>query len=166
MDSIFYWKLFNFAVFLTILIVLLRRPLRDFWKIRANEIGFHIEESMKLRREAEEGLSHCQAKMNQIEQETRTLIASLSDEGNLEKQHLKKRAEIFIERLKEDSKRQVEQEVRKTKELIKKEMARLTIEYAEKAIVEKMTPQDQKRLMDDYLKQLQEQKDTVQGGLS
>jgi len=121
---------------------------------------------MKLRREAEEGLSHCQAKMNQIEQETRTLIASLSDEGNLEKQHLKKRAEIFIERLKEDSKRQVEQEVRKTKELIKKEMARLTIEYAEKAIVEKMTPQDQKRLMDDYLKQLQEQKDTVQGGLS
>ena len=163
MDSIFYWKLFNFAVFLTILTVLLRRPLKEFWKIRANEIGFHIKESTKLREDAEDKLKACQDKMAQVSQEIDTLVADLKEEGDLEKKKLQERAQEFAKQLKKDSQRQVDQEIRRVKEVLKEEIARLTVDQAQKIIAEKMTPEDENKLMNQYLEQLQEQKTTSLG---
>jgi F-type H+-transporting ATPase subunit b len=156
MDTIFYFKLFNFAVFGTLLFVLLRRPLRDFWKIRANEIGFQIKESVDLREKAEAQFKVSHENVERIDFEMQGLIKQLREEGDLEKKKLKEKAEVFAEHLVEDSKRLIDQEVRKTKELLRAEVARLTEHYARMAIQKDMNPDDEKRLINNYLNELQQ----------
>ena len=155
MDTLVYFKLLNFTVFIVLLYVLLRRPLREFWEIRAQEIGFHINEAHQKRVTAEAQLKEHQKKLVQLEQEMAAVIEQFKREGTLEKEKLREKGESLARRLHADSTRLIDQEVRKTKVLLQEELARLTVQWAEQMYLEHKTSQDDDRLVEKSLRQLQ-----------
>lgn len=150
-----HWRIFNFAVFLGILIFVLRKPLSQFWKSRAHQIQFQMDESRNLRVQEEERYGALSRRLKGIETEVKDLVGTLLEEGDLEKSRMVAEAERYATKLKSDGEKIAAQEVRKAREILKEETVRLSVELAEKLIQDKIGSADQKRLAEGYLARLE-----------
>lgn len=155
LSSGMHWKLINFFLFVAGLIYLLRKPLKEFWLTRSETIRTDLDESTRLAREARAKYDQLEKRLSQINAEAETLIRSIDQEGELERQQMIREAEGLQKRFKSDSERIAEQEIRKAQEALKKQTARLSLELAERLIREKMNEEDQSRITQSYVSELE-----------
>ena len=152
------WQIFNFVVFLVVLFFALRKPVKEFWASRSHQIRFDMEEAERLRREASERHGALQSRLSRIEKEISELIRSLEDEGEMEKKVMTQEAEKLSQKIKQDTERIAAQEVRKARETLKVQAVQLSVEMAERLIRENVRESDQRRLSENYLKELEEKR--------
>lgn len=153
-----YWKIFNFLVFLSVLYFVLRKPVKEFWLSRAHQIGFEREEATRLREEASRRHDEMKKKMVGIEGEMRELVRSLEVEGELEKKRMVEEAGHLMRRLREDTERIAAQEVKKAIQSLKAQAVELSVELADRLLRENVHEKDQKKIVERYLQELEEER--------
>lgn len=153
-----HWRIFNFLVFLSILTFVLRKPVKEFWLSRAHQIGFEREEATRLRQEASRRHDEMKKKMAGIEGEIRDLIRSLEAEGEFEKKRMMEETERLARRLREDTERIAAQEVKKAIQTLKVQAVELAVELADRLLRENVNRGDQKRMVERYLQELEEER--------
>jgi F-type H+-transporting ATPase subunit b len=156
-ESGMHWNLINFAIFVGVLFFFLKKPVKEFWASREGEIRFAIEEAERVSREAKNQYDDLKGVLARLDAETRALILSLEREGEMEKKQLTDDGLKRAERLKQDSRRIIEQEERKARETLKEQAASLALETAQKMIQENFQDQDQTRIADQYIAGLERQ---------
>lgn len=149
------WSVINFVIFVGVLFFVLRKPVREFWAGRSHGIRFEIEESEKLKRQAGKRHEELQKRFSRIEAEAKGLIQSLELEGEMEKKRLIEESERLSRRLLEEGERIAAQEVRKAVEILKTQTVALSIEMAERLVKERVDENDQRRLSEKYLAELE-----------
>ncbi len=150
-----HWKLVNFVLFVGGLFYFLREPVKKFWITRSQTIGSNIEEARRLEKEAQERIREIEKRFAHIHQEAETLIRSLDERGELEKKQMIQEAENLSKRFKQDADLIADHEIRKTRETLRAQTARLSIELAERLIREKITDADQERFSKEYVTYLE-----------
>ena len=149
-----YWGI-NFLILTIVLLYFLRKPAKEFFASRASLIRENIEHARALKANAEKKYQEYENRLKSIEKEMQDLIGNLKKDGELEKRRLIENAEQQAANLKSNSERVLQQELRKAKEDLKKEAVSLATDLAEDLIRKNVTPEDQGRIVDQYLDKME-----------
>jgi len=145
----------NFAILAGLLFYFLRKPAKDHFASRATLIRTRIQQAEELKSHAVQKYNEFESRLKSIDRETQDLIANLKHDGELEKRRLVEMAEKQSVQLRETQEKIIGQELRKAKEELKQEAINLASDMAEKLVRENMTPEDQNRVVGQYLDRME-----------
>ncbi len=152
----FLWQVLSFIVLVVVLSILLKKPMRAFLLKRQGDIRNILEQSAKKRAESQGYFAEWDRKLNVMNREIEALHASIAQEGESERKRIIGRAQEEGERIRKQAEIIAEQEVKKARLALKKEMVNLSVELAEKLLRESIQPNDQERLVKEYIGKVRE----------
>ena len=133
----------------------LSKPLNDFVALRAEKIRDELDEAQRARREAEERLSQFKEKAAGIDAEIEELRQKTCSDIDHEQKILLEEARQAAEHIRTHARDTIHLEVSKAKADLHTEAVRLAGEIAEDLILRNVSPEDQKRLFSEYVKEME-----------
>jgi F-type H+-transporting ATPase subunit b len=149
--SMLLWRVVNTIALLALLIYFIKKPLVSFFTERKAKIERDLAEAVELRQKAEELIKEYQTKLAGMEQELEKMRGELQKAAEGESLKVISNAEKMATAIVESAKIAAEQEVRKAKITLKDEAVTMAVEMAESLIREKISDDDRKRIVEDYL---------------
>ncbi|MBP1724193.1 MAG: synthase subunit [Deltaproteobacteria bacterium] len=150
------WQIIAFVLLAFFLAKMLKKPLGAFLVKRKEQIRGSLDQASKKENEARKLFGEWEKKLQALNQEVRDLHESIRKEGEEERQKIVERAREEAERVRKQAQTIAEHEVKKARMALKKEMVDLSLEMAEKLLREKIQPQDQERLVREYIGKMRE----------
>jgi len=150
------WQIISFILLLILLTLFLKKPLRSFLKQRQEGIKDSLDQAAKKETASRDLLGEWEKKLNSLNQEVADLKERLSREGERERQRIIERAEEEGERIRRQAQMVCEQELKKARAALKKEMIDLSLELAAKVLQETIQPKDQERLAKEFIRKVGE----------
>jgi F-type H+-transporting ATPase subunit b len=150
------WPVANFIIFVGILYYFLNQPLRDYLATRSSAIRKDLVEAAELKATAHSQLATIEQKLQALPGELTALRARGAEEIKAEDQRIAAQAAADRDRLLEQTRREIELQVRLAKKEILEHAADLSVQLATERIKKEVTPADQDRLVDRYLSQVKE----------
>jgi len=150
------WQVVAFALLVFLLAKMLKKPLGGFLAKRKEEIGNTLDQASLKEAEAMKVLGDCEKKIESLGREIQDLHETIRREGEEERKRIIDRAGEESERVRKQAEIIAEHEVKKARAALKKEMVDLSVELAEKLLKETIQPQDQERLVREYVGKMKE----------
>ena len=150
------WPVANFIIFVGVLYYFLNQPIRDYLASRSATIRKDLVEAAELRAAAQAQLASIEQKLQALPGELIALRARGADEIKAEEQRIAAQATADRDRLLEQTRREIDLQVRLAKKEILEHAADLSVQLATDRIKTEVTPADQERLVDRYLSQVKE----------
>ena len=151
-----FWQIISFVLLLFLLTNFLKKPVRIFLKKRQEGIRNSLEQSAGKKEESRKQFENWEDKLNLLRQEVADLHQKIFQEGEAERRRIIERAEDEGNRIRQQARVVAEQEVKKARAILRKEMVDLSVELAEKLLKEATQPQDQGRLVREYVEKMRE----------
>ncbi|MBA4418091.1 MAG: hypothetical protein C0392_09300 [Syntrophus sp. (in: bacteria)] len=148
------WKILNFAVLVGILIKFAGKPLKEYLVNRHNAVKEKIEEAERLYRDAGDLKKEYEAKLARLDEEIDAFKKKIVEETESEKRKMLDEARSFASKIQEQARLNYEQELKEVKGRIREEITRLALNRAEKLVVEKLTKNDNDRMVEEFIEKL------------
>lgn len=148
------WPVANFIIFVGVLYYFFNQPIRDYLANRGTAIRKDLVEAAALRSEATAQLSEIEQKLEALPGELDRLRTRGAEEIAFEEQRIAAQAAADRERLLQQARREIELQVRVAKKDILEHAANLSVQLATERIQKEITPEDQSRLVEQYLDQM------------
>ena len=145
------WRTVNFVIFAGILYKLAAKPIKTFFASRKVEISTELQDLETEKIKILKALKEAKAQLAAVAAEREQIIQQYIAEGEAEKAKIIEKAEQSAQRLKEMATMTIEGETKKAAAELKKEIVDTAVKLSEQLIKEKIVPEDQQRLVDDYL---------------
>jgi F-type H+-transporting ATPase subunit b len=145
----------NFAVLVGLLTMLFGPKLRKFLVTRHDTIKRDLEEGRRLREEALRKLKEYETKLAGVDAEVAKLIAEIRRSAEDEKARIIADAEAHAAKVKRDAEDRIAAELDRARRLLEREVVDAAIAAAAKIIKDSATPDDQKRMVDDFIGDVQ-----------
>lgn len=145
----------NFALLVGLLVYFLRKPVIQFVASRSAQIRTQVEEAAAMKREAEAKLKEFEQKLRDFEKEAKELIENARLEGESLKTRIIENAQKTAERMIKDADATVQANVNEFKDQIRRETIEKAIQLAESTIRERLSDEDQRRFINDYVQKVQ-----------
>ncbi len=142
---------FNFACLILLLYFILRKGLNARFKNRKEALETALKEAEEMKASAEKALADARAKINALDREMSKLRGEIIDTGKSESTHILEQAEKQSERMRNDAKAMVEQEIARMAHGIRQDVVEEIIKMAEQRVQEKVESTDHSRIIGDYL---------------
>ncbi len=149
-----WFRVLNFGVLAVGLFFLLRKPLSEALRSRIDGIKEQLEDLENQKQAAEKKLAEYNEKLFELEKEAETIVAEYIKQGNEAKARILKEAEVTAEKLQAQARRNIEHEFDQAKQQLQAEILETSLAKAEKIIKEKISTDDQNRLVDEYLEKV------------
>lgn len=150
------WPVVNFSILMFILIFFGKKPLGDFFKGRTASIEKSLKDAAEAKALAEKTLLEVKERLDNTDNEIEQIIEAARKSGQKEKEAIIAEGEHLKEKIIEQAKANIDFELQKAKEALKSDAALMALELAEKQIKDKLGQSEQKALIDDYIKRLEE----------
>lgn len=150
------WPVANFIVFVGVLYYFLNQPLKDYLATRSATIRKDLVEAAELRSTAASQLAAIEQKLHALPGELSALRTRGAEEIKAEEQRIAAQAAADRDRLLEQTRREIDHQVRLAKREILEHAADLSVQLATDRIKHDVTPADQDRLVDRYMSQVKE----------
>jgi len=148
------YRVMNFAVLVIGLFLILKKPVSQALGGRIQGIKEQLEALEEKKKAAEAKLAEYDAKMAELDKEAETLLAEYIKQGEDAKARILKEAEVAAEKLKEQAGKNIEYEFLQAKAELKAEIVEKALAKAETIIKEKISSEDQEKLVDEYLEKV------------
>ena len=148
------YRTINFLLFAFIIVKFAGKPLVNALRQREEKIKVTMDQLEKEKEKARQVYLEYEAKLAQLEKEKEKIIQEFIAMGEREKEKIIEMAKKTAEQIKESAKKAAEQEVKSVKEQLRAEVAEIAAELAEEVIKKNFTPQDQKKIVEEYLTKL------------
>jgi F-type H+-transporting ATPase subunit b len=145
------WRTVNFVIFAGILYKLAAKPIKMFFAGRKEEISTELQDLETEKITILKALKAAKAQLAAVAAERDQIIQQYIAEGEAEKAKIIQKAEQTAQRLKDMAAMTIEGETKKAAAELKKEIVETAVKLSEQIIKEKIVPEDQQRLVDDYL---------------
>jgi len=149
------YRVMNFVVLAALLVVLLRKPLSQALNARIRGIQDQLADLEKKKKEAEAQLAQYNERLLLLDREAERVIEEYIKQGNEAKARILQEAKVAAERIEEQARKTVAHEFEMAKEKLQAEIFDKALAKAEDIIKRNITPQDQERLVDEYLKEVE-----------
>lgn len=146
-----WYRVLNFTVLVAGLVFLLRKPLAQALRSRIAGIKEQLEDLEAQKKAAEKKLIEYNQKLSDLEKEAENIVAEYIKQGNEAKARILKEAEAATEKLQAQARRSIEHEFEQAKQQLQAEILEKSLLKAEEIIKEKISADDQNRLVDEYL---------------
>ncbi|MCL2103096.1 MAG: ATP synthase F0 subunit B [Syntrophorhabdaceae bacterium] len=148
-------QIINLAIFVSVLIYLLRKPISSFLKERSEMMRKAIEDAAFAHTEAMQKLKAMDDRMALLSEEVAKLNARMESESVLEAQALRDMANAEIARINAQAEFSGRQELKKALVELRQEASELVSEAAEEIIRKSLSAQDQERLVRENIEEIE-----------
>ncbi len=152
--GIMIWTLVVFAISLFVLNKAVFPRIRDALDARQRKIEESIEAAEQTRQEAEQLLAEYRERLQEARQQAEEIVARASKAAEAVDKRAREEAEAKREEALEKTRRDIEAETRRAIAEIRREVAELTVEATEKLTRKTLTEEDQRRLVEEALEEL------------
>jgi F-type H+-transporting ATPase subunit b len=153
--GLFIWTIVTFLVLLTLLAKFAWRPLLEALETRQSAIRKSLDDAQQ----AKEELERLHVESGQIIQRARNdaeaVIAQSRSDGDRLREELKQKARAEADHIVKNAERQIQLETSRALEQIRREAIDLSVMIASKIIKRNLSKEDNEKLIDDALKQVE-----------
>lgn len=146
--------LFNFAVFIGILVKFAGPKLATYLRTRHDTIKEQLEEAARLRLEAEKKLAEYTTRISAVDAEVKTLIEEIRAESEAEKEQIRQQAAAHAAAVKRDADARVESEIARARLVLEREVVAAAVSAAERVLRSRTEPADHARMFDTFVTSL------------
>lgn len=147
----FAWRVANFLILLGILYWLMWKKMKSFFSGRREGIKASLEEAEVVKADAEKKFKEYDEKIKKAEEEIQGIAAMIKAQGEEEKKRIIADAGRAAEKMKEDAKARMDQELKKAKNELRLEASELAVQLAEDILKKKVTKEDHEGMVREYL---------------
>ena len=148
-------QILGFLIVLWILKLFAWKPLLKMLDDRRNKIIGDIEAAENTRADADKLLDDYNAKLKDIEAEARSKIQDAVSEGNKIAAEIRENAREEAHKIVEKSREELARDVAKARVQLRDDMIEMALKSAEKVINIKLDDSEHKRMLDDFLKDVE-----------
>lgn len=149
------WKILNFAILVGLLVWFAKKPLQEFLKKRTEAIEKTLTEAREAKALAEKALAEVEERLRLKDKEVQEILSRSRASGEREQGLLAEQGEQMKVKILEQAKNNIEYELRLAKESIKAEAVEIAMELAEKRLKEKLTKEEQIKLIEESLARME-----------
>lgn len=149
-------RLANFLILFGGLGYLLKQPLANYLHGRGTYIRRELVEAEEMRGRARQQIEEVDAKLRALPAELEALKSRGAEEVAAEEARIRQAADIERERLREHTRREIEQQLRIARQALRREAAGLAVDAATARIRRSLTPDGHLRLVDRYAEQVRD----------
>lgn len=153
----FLYRCMNFAILLTVLILILRKPLGSALKGRVEGIKEELADLESKREEARRQYAEIEKRLADAVGERDAILAEFRQQGEREYEKILANAKLLAERIKSQAQFTIEQETAQAKAELRKEVAELSAGVAEDLLKQNINADDQARLVGEYMTKVQQE---------
>lgn len=128
------WRFFNLAIFVGILIYLVKTPLSNAFKAKRETIRAELIKAEEEKQTALAQLTATEAKLVNLDAETQTVRARAAQEAEVEKTRISEQTEFEISKLREQATSEIERKNQQLRTELRKFSAEESIRLAEEKI--------------------------------
>ncbi len=147
----FIYRIMNFVVVVGVIVILVRKPLKAGLASRTEQIKEELEELEAKREEARREFALMEQRLADAAGERENILAEFRAQGEREMAKIIASAEETAIRIKDQASFTIEQETAMAKAELRREVAEMSASLAEDLLKEKITADDQTRLVGEYL---------------
>lgn len=149
-----YWgfQFINFAILVILLFKFLAKPIKNYLAQRREMIEKSIKDSQEAKELALKALQEVEEKLKLKDQEVQDILNSAKNIGEQEKLKIIQETDKLKEKIMEQAKTNIEFEIKMAKDALRLEAAELAIQLSEQKLKEKITPEEQERLLQESIK--------------
>ena len=148
------WTLLLFVISMVVLAKLAFPRITQALDKRQHAIEESIDHAERIRHEADELLEEYKARLTEARQQADEIIERARRAGEAHERESEAEAQDRREKLMEQARRDIEMETRRAIQEIRREVADLTVMATEKVTRKVLTEQDQQRLVEEALSEL------------
>lgn len=145
------WTLIAFGVTMFVLGKFAFPKIAEVLEERANRVNQEIDAAERQRKEAEELLAEYRERLKEAREQADDIIARARKAGEVAQAEAVAAGRSKHDELVESARKDIEAETKRSLEQIRKEVADLTVLATEKVARKSLTPEDQKRLVEEAL---------------
>jgi F-type H+-transporting ATPase subunit b len=149
-----WYRVMNFAVLALALFFVLRKPASQALNSRIKGIAQELEELESKKAAVEKQLAEYNTQLARLDQEAEKIVASYIRQGEEAKARILKEAEASAEKLKEHAQKNISHQFEQAKLALQQQVVEKALARAEQLINEKISAEDQRRLVDEYLEKV------------
>lgn len=147
----------NFVIFVGIIVYFVRRPLMDYLANRKLNIATELDESRRLKTEAEDKYTEIQDRLAAFDAELDAMIERVRKECVVERERAIKDAEAAAEAIARTTQRTIAEETEKARHDLRMEAVEAAVVLAERVLRDAVGDEDQRRLASSYLESITEE---------
>lgn len=148
------FKIINFAVLVAVLVKFGGKPLKNYLQSRSKGIKDKVDEADRLQKEAEALKKEYEGKLAKLDDEIEAFKGTILAQTERERKKILDEAAESAARIKEQAAATYQQEIREMTSKIKGEIAKLTMERAQKLVAERLVQKDHDRLVEEFIQKL------------
>jgi F-type H+-transporting ATPase subunit b len=145
----------NLFLLIAVLVYFARKPILDFFNDRRAKIQDDLRSAAEMRREAEERYAEWQRKLVDLDEEIERIRAASRERAESEREKIIADARTNAERIRSDATAAIDQELRRSREILLEEAVDLAIELAENLLRDQVTEADRERLVAEFIERVE-----------
>jgi F-type H+-transporting ATPase subunit b len=145
------YRVINFAILFIALFFILKKPVSHALNGRIEGIKTELEGLEAKKKEAEKKLSEYNEQIASLDREAEKIIAEYIKQGKAARERILEESKKAAEKLEEQARRNIENEFKSAKLKLQKDILEKALTKAEELLKDKITSEDQNRLVDEYL---------------
>ncbi len=149
-----WYKVLNFGILVVALVWLAKKPVKEFFSSRKKEIEEELVVLEQKKKDAERKLAEYEAKFRNLDAESKLIVEDYVKQGEKAKVRILEEARAQAVKLEEMAKRNIQQEFKSAKTKLQTQISEMAMEKAEILIKESISPDDQDKLVHEYLKKV------------
>jgi F-type H+-transporting ATPase subunit b len=146
-----WYRVMNFGVLAIGLFLLLRKPVAQALSNRIKGISDELKELEARKDEVEKQLADYNDRLAKLDKEAEQIVVEYIRQGEEAKARILKEAEGAADKLKEQAQKNIEHEFKQARLSLQEQVVEKALARAETLISEKISSEDQTRLVDEYL---------------
>jgi F-type H+-transporting ATPase subunit b len=144
----------NFAAFIVILYLLLRKIVKSFFAQKTEGISRSLEYLETQARNLEEQNQVMKRRLSQLAQDREGILAQYERDGQKERDRIVAEARLAADQIVRKAQTAVEQELRQARRRLTQETGALAVKMAGDLVAQNITPDDKNALVHNFLEQL------------
>jgi len=148
------WKFFNLFLFIGLLVYILRRPLSESLVARREAIRRDLMRAQEERNAAQAKLEEVEARLDRLNAEVEAVRAQAQREAAAERERIERATEEEMRKLRELAQREIESAGKFARQELRRQAAEESVRLAEEMIRRDMRPEDDARLIGEYVEEL------------
>ena len=145
----------NFVLLISLLTFLLRSKIKDALANRSMRVKGDIDESNRLRKEAQQRFEDLESRLDGFESELDSMKSDAATKAESDHQTILARAEEDAARIAESAQRSIRDETERARQALRQEVAELSVDLAREKLSQTVTADDQSRLAGDFIDKVQ-----------
>ena len=145
----------NFALLLGVLFFFSRKAVSAFFAERRDRIRQDLESSAELLAQAESRYASWQRQLAELEQETQQIRETAQRRAEEERDRILEAARVAAERIQNDARVAVDQEVARARDQLRNEALELAVQIAGEHLRQQIGDADRERLIDEFIEHVE-----------